>query len=132
MHRHIKYTLIILDEENFLHPRCKHCGIFVPRLTSQNSHPNKEICKRGADRKRQRLATEESRRATDQVIMAQKVPLYTVHVFKYFDRLFPNNDDDWPTVHADIFKYPNIWERISWILARDGMSPTVSGMFYKA
>ena len=104
--------------------------MFFPNTEVYNYQPNTEICKRGADHKRQRLATEDSRRATDQVIMAQKVPLYTVHVFKYLDRLFPNNDDDWPTVHADIFKYQNIWERISWILARDGMSPTVSGMFY--
>eukprot|EP00978_Attheya_sp_CCMP212_P005927 scaffold13219_cov61-Attheya_sp.AAC.3 len=51
MHRHVKDTLIILDEGTFPHPRCDHCGMFVPRPAVYTSHPNTAMCKDEADPK---------------------------------------------------------------------------------
>jgi hypothetical protein len=64
--------------------------------------------------------------------MAQGVHLDTVPIFKYLGRLLSNNDDDWPAVHANLCKARKSWARISRILARDGATPRVSRMFYKA
>eukprot|EP00978_Attheya_sp_CCMP212_P031988 scaffold122904_cov62-Attheya_sp.AAC.4 len=136
MHRqHDKDKLIILDEGTFPHPRgCEHCNMFVPRLEVYTFHPNTAvICKDGADWKRQCQARrEESRQAMEQVLVARGVPLDTVHFFKYLGRLLSNMDEDWPAVHANLCKAPKSWAMISCILARDGATPRVSGMSYKA
>jgi hypothetical protein len=132
MHRHVKDTLIILDEGSFPHPRCEYCDMFVPRPAVYTTHPNTAMCKNGADRKRQRLAVAESRQAKEHVLMARGVPLETVSIFKYLGRLLSNTDEDWPAVYANLRKARKSWARISRILARDGATPRVSGMFYKA
>ena len=44
----------------------------------------------------------------------------TADNLKSIVRLLPNNDDDWPAVHTNNWKYQRIWSKISRILARDG------------
>eukprot|EP00978_Attheya_sp_CCMP212_P044333 scaffold307005_cov42-Attheya_sp.AAC.1 len=90
------------------------------------------MCRKGADSKRQRLAKEDARRATEHVLMARGEPLESVSIFKYLGRLLSSNDDDWPAVHKNLCKDRKSWARISRILTRDGATPRVSGMFYKA
>ena len=60
------------------------------------------------------------------------VPLKAVQEFKYLGRLLSRKDDDWPAVHRNLSKARKSWARISCILAREGATPRVSGMFYKA
>ena len=100
--------------------------MFFTNTEVYNYQPNTEICKRGADHKPHRLET------TDQVFMEQGVHLDMEDIFKYIGRFFPNNNDDWPSVHTNLCKDQNIWARISWIMARDSVTPRVLGMFYKA
>eukprot|EP00978_Attheya_sp_CCMP212_P003779 scaffold8023_cov54-Attheya_sp.AAC.7 len=96
-------------------------------------HPSHTaMCRSGADRKGQRLVLDEACQASEHVLMAKGVPLDTVPIFKYLGRLLSNNDGDWPAVDANLCKAQKSWARISLILARDGATPRVSGMFYKA
>jgi hypothetical protein len=106
--------------------------MFVPRPAVYTTHPNTAMCKNGTDRKRQRLAIAEARQAKEHVLTARGVPLETVSIFKYLGRLLSNTDEDWPAVYANLRKARKSWARISRILARDGATPRVSGMFYKA
>jgi hypothetical protein len=132
MHRHARDTLVILEEGSFPNPRCEYCDMFVPRPAIHTTHPRTAMCRKGADRKRQRLAKEDARRATEHVLMARGEPLESVSIFKYLGRLLSSNDDDWPAVHRNLSKARKSWARISRILTRDGATPRVSGMFYKA
>eukprot|EP00978_Attheya_sp_CCMP212_P015422 scaffold39830_cov28-Attheya_sp.AAC.1 len=65
MHRHARDTLVILEEGSFPNPRCEFCDMFVPRPAIHTTHPRTEMCRKGADRKWQRLAKEDARRATE-------------------------------------------------------------------
>eukprot|EP00978_Attheya_sp_CCMP212_P016907 scaffold44614_cov73-Attheya_sp.AAC.4 len=113
MHWHVKDTHIILDEGTFPHPQCEHCDMFVPRPAVYTSHRNTAMCKDGgADRKRQRLVRKESQQATEQVLMARGVPL-------------------WTRSPKSLQSPKELGKDFTYILARDGATPRVSGMFYK-
>jgi hypothetical protein len=133
MYRHVCDTIVILDEGSYPHPRCLSCDMFVPRPGVYTTHPRTAMCLAGADRKRQRLALERARSAGECKFTAYGTPLESVQEFKYLGRLLSSNDNDWPAVHKNLSKARKSWARISRILARrDGATPRVSGMFYKA
>jgi hypothetical protein len=132
MYRHARDIIVILDEGSHPHPRCHSCDMFVPRPGVYTTHPRTAMCRNGADRKRQRLALERARSASECEFTAYGVPLEAVQEFKYLGRLLSRNDDDWPAVHRNLSKARKSWARISRILAREGATPRVSGMFYKA
>ena len=70
LHRHVLDTMVILEEVNFPHPRCAMCDILVPRRVLNRQHPGTEQCKKGAERKRQRLIEADTRESTERAFEA--------------------------------------------------------------
>eukprot|EP00978_Attheya_sp_CCMP212_P031652 scaffold120541_cov48-Attheya_sp.AAC.1 len=83
MYRHARDTIVILDEGSYPHPRCHSCDMFVPRPGVYTTHPRTAMCRHGADRKRQRLALERARNASESVFTAYGALLEAVQEFKY-------------------------------------------------
>ena len=52
--------------------------------------------------------------------------------FKYLGRVLTAGNDDWPAVVGNIGKAQSSWERLSWVLGREGADPKVSRYFYTA
>ena len=59
--RHVRDTVIILEEGNLPHPRCENCDMLVPWRALNGRHKNTGMCKSGVERKRWRLAEAEIR-----------------------------------------------------------------------
>ena len=60
MHRHVQDTVVMLEEGNLPHPRCPRCDMQVPRKALNGRHMGTAQCKKGAERKRRRLAETET------------------------------------------------------------------------
>ena len=52
--------------------------------------------------------------------------------FKYLGRVLSVAADDWPEVIQNLVKAQTVWRIMSRILSREGVSPRVSGFFFKA
>ena len=61
VHWHVFDTVVILEEGNSPQPRYARCDIIVPRRALNGRHPGTVQCKKGAERKRRRLAEAETR-----------------------------------------------------------------------
>ena len=61
VHWHVLYTVVMLEEGNFPHPRCPRCDMQVPRRALNWRHPGIAQCAKGAERKRRRLDEMETR-----------------------------------------------------------------------
>ena len=72
VHRHVLDIMVILEEENFPHPRCTRCNMIVPRRALNGRHPGTAQCKKGAKRKRQRLAEAETQESTERAFEAYR------------------------------------------------------------
>jgi hypothetical protein len=59
-------------------------------------------------------------------------PLDYDRYFVYLGRLLSSDDDDWPAVLRNMAKARQRWAYISRILRREGATPRISAMFYKA
>ena len=81
--RHVRYTVVILEEVNLSHPRCPLCYIMVPWKALNGTHSRTSQCKRGTEQKRCRLAAEEEREVTAMAFSAYVVPLEMVTSFRY-------------------------------------------------
>ena len=62
------------------------------------------MCKKGAERKRRRMAEAELRESTERYFEAYRKPLETVSNFKYLGRLMMAGDDDWLAVAGNLLK----------------------------
>ena len=80
--RHVWDILIILEEGNLPHPRCSQCYMLVPWLALNGRHHATAMCRKGAERKRQRMAEAELRDRTERAFEAYWKPLETVATFK--------------------------------------------------
>ena len=58
---HVRYTVIIFEEGNLLHPQCPQCDMLVPWCSLNRRHLATAPCAKGVDRNRQRPAEEELR-----------------------------------------------------------------------
>ena len=63
--RHVRDTVIILEEENLPHPRCENCDMLVPWRALNGRHKDTAMCWSGAEQKRRRLAEAEIRESTE-------------------------------------------------------------------
>ena len=70
--RHVRDNIIILEEGNLPHPRCKNCDMFVPWRALNGRYKSTEMCKRGVERKRRRLAEAEIRESTEMAFEVYK------------------------------------------------------------
>ena len=83
----------------------------------------------GADRRRQRDALAEARRALEVRFSAKGSELERVTSFKYLGRTLAMTDDDWPANYRNLSKARQKWGRFSQLLHREGANPRVSGSF---
>jgi hypothetical protein len=60
------------------------------------------------------------------------VPLESVSKFLYLGHQLSSTDDDWPDVVKNLAKAQRRWATISQVLIRDGATPRISSMCYKA
>lgn len=60
------------------------------------------------------------------------VPLEAVRTFRYLGRELSHDNSDWLAVTTNVKKARAKWGQISRVLCRQGASPRVSALFYKA
>ena len=96
--RHVQDIVIILEEGNLPHPRFSQCDMLVPWRALNRRHHATELCRKGSERKRRRIAEEELRDSTERAFEAYGKPIETVKQFKNLGRLMMAGDDDWPAV----------------------------------
>ena len=90
------------------------------------------MCKRGADRKRRRLAEAEIRESTEMDFEVYGQQIQSVPRFTYLGRVMTAGDDNWPAVAGNLAKARKSWGRMQGILRREGATPRISGNFFKA
>ena len=52
--------------------------------------------------------------------------------FKYLGRAISATDGNWPAVVRNLAQAKTVWRRMSRILSREGATPRVSALFFKA
>ena len=92
--RYVRDIVIILEEGNLPHPRCSRCDILVPWRALNGRHHATTMRKKGAERKRRRMAEAELRDSTERAFKAYGKPLETVATFKYLGRVMTAGDED--------------------------------------
>ena len=132
VHRHVQETVVMLEEGNLPHPRCPRCDMQVPRKVLNGRHLGNAQCKKGAERRRRRLAKTETRENLERAFHAYGKSMETVLEFRYLGRLLTATDDDWPAVAGNIKKARLSWGRLDRVLGREGADPKVSQSFYTA
>ena len=130
--RHVRDTVIILEEGNLPLPRCENCDMLVPWWALNGRHKDTAMCWSGAERKRRRLAEAEIRESTERALEAYGEQLESVPRFTYLGRVMTAGDDDWPAVAGNLNKARRIWGRLQMILGREGATSRISGSFFKA
>lgn len=130
-HRHPQDTIIIEGEGRF--PRCESCGMFVNPISLGNgSHQRSKLCRKGKQRRENEQRNLICMRATRQTFHLQDRQIEMVQNFRYLGRLVTTNDDDWAAMTWNLGKARQRWSMTSRVLSREGASPRISAMFYKA
>ena len=125
--RHVRDTIIILEEGNLPHPRCENCDMFVPWRALNGRHKSTMMCKSGAEQKRRRLAEAEIRESTEMAFEVYGKQIKSVPRFTYLGRVMTAGDDDWPAVAGNLAKARKSWGRLQGILRREGATPRILG-----
>ena len=94
LHRHVRDTVIILEEGNHPHPRCLRCDMLVPWKELNGRHITTAQCTEGVKRKRRQLAAEKMRESATRAFQDYGRPIETVKSFKYLGRIMMAPDDD--------------------------------------
>ena len=123
--RHVRVTVIILEEGNLPHPWCENCDMLVPWRALNGRHKNKAMCKSGVERKRRRLAEAEIRESTEMAFEAYGEQLESVPRFTYLGRVMTAGDKDWPAVAGNLKKVRRSWGRLQRIMRREGETPRI-------
>ena len=106
----------MLEEGNLPHPRCPWCDLQVPRKALNGRNMGTAQCKKGAERKRRRLAETEMRENLKRAFHAYGKPMEAVSEFRYLRRILKAMDDDWPVVAGNIRKARVCWGRLARVL----------------
>ena len=129
LHWNVRDTVIILEQGDLPHPRCRRCDMLVPWRALNVRHLATAKCVKGVERKRRRLVEEEIRESAERDFQAYGRPFETVTSFKYLGRVLRAVDDDWAVVVGNLKKAQKIWARLMRILVWDGDNQRVSGIF---
>ena len=70
MHRHLKDTIMILEEGDRPYPRCPKCDMFVYHRALNGRHLVTDLCRWGEERNQRRLVEEEAMVGSETVITA--------------------------------------------------------------
>ena len=106
--------------------------MLVPWQALNGRHHATAMCRKGAERKRRRMAEAELRDSTERAFEAYGKPIETVTKFKYLGRVMREGDDNWPAVAGNLVKARKRWGRIERILIREGVDRKVSRNLFKA
>ena len=104
----------------------------IPEPEPRRGHRFSGICLAAQDRRRQRRAILRAQEAAEVKLTATGDELEVVHTFRYLGRPLSTTDNDWPALYRNMAKARQRWSTISRVLVREGATPAVSGMFYKA
>ena len=124
--RHVRDTVVILEEGKLPHPWCPLCDILVPWKALNGTHRRPSQCNRCAERQGRLLAAEEEREVTARSFSAYGRPLEMVTSFRYKVRVISAAYDDWPEVVKNLYQARAVWRRMTLILSREGAAPRVS------
>ena len=114
--RHVKDTIIILEEGAIPLPKCPKCGIFQKDVGSK--HQQSASCKQFTIRlDNMNAQIENERLAQDTIFTVFGEKIETVTEFKYLGRIVTDTDDDIPTVINNLNKAGNAWGQIHRILS---------------
>jgi hypothetical protein len=130
MYRHY-YDTIIITEEGPL-PRCELCGMFCTQLSLTGLHQESQICRKGAQQNKQKMKNLQCIRAFRRTLTVQDQIIENVTSFRYLGHTITSRDTDWMAAHQNLQKAQQRWMHISRVLSREGASPRISAMFYKA
>ena len=59
LHRHVRFTVVILEEGNLPHPRCPRYDMLFPWRVLNRRHLSTTQCSRGAEQNQRRFEEEE-------------------------------------------------------------------------
>ena len=74
----------------------------------------------------------EDREVTARDFITCESTLEMVTYFKYLWQVILATENDWPTVVRNLARAKKVWSRMSRIISREGATPQVSGLFFKA
>ena len=132
MHRHVRDTVVILEEGGHPVPRCPKCDIlFTWRALNFNPHAT-EMCSRGDEQRQKRQWEEEARRRNVLAFQDYGRLLVSVSEFNYLGRMLTASDDNWPASVVNLKKAWKPWARMLRVLGWGGSDPWTYGKFYKA
>ena len=101
--------MIILEDGNPPHPRCSRCDMLVLWRALNGKHHDTVMCRKGAERKRRRMAETELRESTERAFEAYGNPIEAVSSFKYLGRIMTAGDDDCPAVAGNLVNARKSW-----------------------
>ena len=123
--RHMRDTVIILEEGNLPHPRCENCDMLVPWRALNGRHKSTAMCKSGVERKRWRLAEADIRESTEMAFEAYGEQIESVPRFTYLWRVMTAGDDNRQAVARNLAKARRSWGRLQRILGREGATARI-------
>ena len=129
---HPDATIINRREASYAFRRCEHCGLQCSPNNWKAGHRDSKYCMQFTRVRLLEQALRDCQAAKEVTFTASGDQLSSVEVFRYLGRLLSATDNDWPALHRNLAKARQRWAMISRVLAREGASPRVSGMFYKA
>ena len=132
VHRHVHYTVVILEEGKLPLPRCPRCDLQVFRKALNGRHLGTRQCRTRTERKRRRLAEAEMRKNPERAFHAYGTRMEAMTEFRYLGRVLTATYDDWLAVANNIRKARVSWGRLARVLGREGADPKVSRSFYTA
>ena len=109
-HRHVRDTVIILDEGNLSHPLCPCCKMLVTWLALNGRGLDTAQCVYGVEWKHRRLKEEE------RAFQAYGKPMETITSFKYLGQVLTTEEEYLPAVAGNLIKARKSWTRITRIL----------------
>ena len=81
VHQHVHDTVVILEEGNLPLPRCPRCDLQVSRKALNGRHLETNQCKKGVERKQQRLAAAEMKTTSEKAFHAYRDKMRVVMEF---------------------------------------------------
>ena len=118
-HRHVRDTIVILEEGNHPYPRCPQCDMFVPQKDLNGRNLETALCRRGMESKWRRLEEEKDWEGMERALTSYGVPLSQVTSFKYLGQVLAAEDNDWPAVVRNLRRARKKWVWITWVLSRE-------------
>ena len=113
--------------------KCQLCGLQVsPTVLGTPKHKTSKNYRRMAAMRHKHTIAEAGARALDHRFTAYGDELRRVDFFKYLGRLLAYNDCDSRVIHYNLRRARGVWGRISKVIAKESVPPTVAGMFYQA